>query len=115
MAEYDWLESEEFKRRVRQRVAERARSEGLEIESSAPFLLTVYLENFLEENKRGELLKEASQRRDESDAFASVDELVKVAAANARARGSKFISTGDMQSAQTARFCMVWPFCGKGK
>jgi hypothetical protein len=115
MAEYDWLESEEFKKRVRERVAERARTEGVEFESSVPFLLTVYLDNYREENKRGELLKEASRQRGQFDAYASVDALVKEAASQARARGSRTISMGDMQRAQSAKFCMVWPFCGKGK
>jgi hypothetical protein len=115
MAEYDLLESEDFKNRVRQRVTERALNEGLDIESTVPFLLTVYLDRFREENSRGELLKAAAQRRGQVEAFASVDILVKEAATNARARGSKSISMDDMLKAQSAKFCMVWPFCGKGK
>lgn len=115
MAEYDWLESEGFKKSIGQRVIARAKAEGFNVESSVTFLLTVYLDHYREENMRSELLKEESKRREQADALESVDVLVKEAAENARDRKSKTISMADMRKAHKEKYCMVWPFCGKGK
>ena len=115
MADYDWLESEEFKKKIGQRVLARAKTEGYNVENSVTFLLTVYLDHYRDENRRFELLKEKSKRHEQADAFASVDVLMKEAAENARDRKSNTISMADMRKAYEGKFCMVWPFCGKGK
>lgn len=115
MADYDWLESEEFKISIGQRVLARAKTIGLNVESSVTFLLIVYLDHYRDENRRLELLKEESKRREQADAFTSVDVLMGEAAENARDRKSNTISMADMRKAHKEKFCMVWPFCGKGK
>ena len=115
MADFDWLESEEFKKSMGQRVIARAKAEGFEVESSVTFLLTVYLDHYRDESRRSELLKEESKRREQADALESVDVLMKEAAENARDRKSKTISMADMRKAHKEKFCMAWPFCGKGK
>lgn len=115
MADYDWLESEEFKKSIGQRVLTRAKTKGFNVESSVAFLLTVYLDHYRDENRRSELLKEESRRREQADALASVDVLMNEAAENAKDRKSNTISMADMRKAHKEKFCMVWPFCGKGK
>ena len=115
MADYDWLESEEFKKSIGQRVIARAKTEGFNVESSVTFLLTVYLDQYRDENRHSESLKEESKRREQADALESVDVLMKEAAENARDRKSKTISMADMRKAHKEKYCMVWPFCGKGK
>ena len=115
MTEYDWLETEEFKKSIGKRVIARAKIEGFNVESSVTYLLTVYLEHYRDENRRSELLKEESKRREQADALESVDFLMKEAAENARDRKSITISMADMRKAHKEKFCMVWPFCGKGK
>ncbi|MCX6339978.1 MAG: hypothetical protein NTX71_08670 [Candidatus Aureabacteria bacterium] len=112
MPEYDWLSTKEFVQLMWERVKENARNEGLDMESDVPFLLTVYLERYRKKSKQSELVKRTSERRTQSDAFASVDLLVKEAARYARARGSKAIEIEDMQQAHSSKFCMVWPLCG---
>ena len=115
MADYDWLESEGFKKSIGQRVIARAKTAGLNVESSVTYLLTVYLDHYRDDNRRYELLKEESKQREQADALESVDVLMKEAAENARDRKSKTISMVDMRKAHKEKFCMVWPFCGKGK
>ena len=115
MPDMDWLQSEEFKRVVRDRAREVARDERLDISSSAPFIFTVYLDQHADENMSAELIKEARQRRTERDALHSVDVLVKEAALIVRRARRETIEIGDIQEAMRAKFCMVWPFCGKGK
>ena len=115
MADYDWLESEEFKKSIGQRVLARAKTEGFNVESSVAFLLTVYLDHYKDENRGSEILKEGSRRREQADALSSVDVLIKEAAENAKERKSNTISMADMRKAHKEKFCMVWPFCGKGK
>ena len=115
MAKYDWLESEEFKKSIGQRVIARAKTEGFNVESSVTFLLTVYLDHYKDENMRSELLKDESMQREQADALASVDVLMREAAENARDRKSDTISMADMRKAYKAKYCMVWPFCAKGR
>ncbi len=115
MVDYDWLESEEFKKNIGQRVLARAQAEGFNVESSVIFLLTVYLDHYRDENRRSEVLKEESVRREQADALASVDVLMKEAAENAKHRKSNTVSMTDMRKAHKEKFCMVWPFCGRGR
>ena len=115
MENYDWLESEEFKKNIEQRVIARAKKEGFNVESSVTFLLTVYLDHYRDENRHSELLKEKSKQREQADALRSVNVLIKEAAENAKDRKSNTISMADMRKAHKDKFCMVWPFCGKGK
>lgn len=115
MAEYDWLDTEEFKNEVRKRVEQVAQEQGLDLDGTVPFYLTsIYLERHKLESASVELIKEASQRRSRSDALRSVDVLVKEAASISKRRGSNTIESKDMSRAYDAKFCMIWPFCGKG-
>jgi hypothetical protein len=112
MAEFGWMENEDFRAEVEARVSRIAGLSGMTHYRQA---IVTRLMSHLEEKKGIRLLEESRKashlQRTKSDALNSVQLLVETAAQYAKADNRKLVTEDDLDKAYEAKFCMVWPFC----
>jgi DNA-binding SARP family transcriptional activator len=112
MAEYDWLTSDEFRERIRQRVSQAAGQAGMQ-----QYHVSI-IENLMSKaaekrqvNESNELRKSLGSRRSIDDALASVEALAKAASEYATAEKRTLLTEADVDKAYVAGFCRWWPLC----
>lgn len=116
MAQYDWMKDSEFRTELTKIVSRVSAANGIaQYQKAIVDRLMGHVEERREMLVESELMKEASERRTESDAIESAEILIKEACGYAKSEGRTLLDVRDFERAYEAKFCMVWPFCGKGK
>ena len=116
MAEFDWMRDPAFRSEIEATVSSTAAGAGMkQFQNDVVNKLMQHLTENREVLLEQEMTKTAGLRRSKLEALASVEVLVKEASQYASAEGRTLVRAGDLDKAYAARFCMVWPFCGKGK
>lgn len=114
MANFDWMNDPAFTTEIEARVsaaAARGRMERYEL------VIVAELGKLLRENApqllQEELVKVASVQRSKEDALQSVEVLILEASKIAGLEKRATVTGDDFRKAYAAKFCTVWPFCGK--
>lgn len=116
MAEFDWLKSTEFKEDVRKRVETDAAKYGMkQYETGILEKIIQYAEKYGPSLIQEEIIKAAYARKTKEDALYSIDVLMENACMIAKKDKRDVVKQSDLEEAYTAKFCMIWPFCGKTK
>jgi hypothetical protein len=116
MAEFDWMRDPAFRSEIEASVSSAAERAGMKrFQAEVVNQLMQHLAENRELLVEQEMTKTAGLRRSKSEALACVEELVKQASRYASADGRTLVRAADLDEAYEARYCMVWPFCGKGK
>lgn len=116
MAEFDWLKSAEFKKDVQERVKTDAAKYGMkQYETGISEKIFQYAEKYGSSLIQEEIIKAASVRKTKEDALYSIDVLMENACIIAKRDNRDVVKQSDLDEAYTAKFCMIWPFCGKTK
>jgi hypothetical protein len=116
MSEYDWMTDPSFREEVKSAVAKAAGRAGMEKYHTA---IVDRLMSHLESNREllleQEMVKTAGMREKQGGCSfvsrISCQEGIGIAAGANR----RVVQTEDFDQAHRDKFCMVWPFCGKGK
>ncbi len=116
MPEYDWMTDPAFRDEVKDAVVGAARRGGMKhYQSAIVDRLMQHLQNNRQVLLEQEQIKTASLRKNKSEALESVSTLVKRASEIAANNKRTLVEATDFDQAYKEKFCMVWPFCGKGK
>jgi len=112
MAEFQWMESDDFRAEIESRVNRTAGSSGMSHYQQA---IVSQLMSHLNEKKGVRLLEESKKaahlQRTKLDALNSVQVLIETAAQYAREDRRTTVTKDDLDKAYKVKFCMVWPFC----
>lgn len=112
MANFDWMESEDFRKEIDAKVSRTAAASGME--KYQP-LIVDRLMSHLEEKRTLRIVEEsrktAFQQRTKTDALNAVQVLIDEASRIGKSVGRTTVTVEDFDKAYKAKFCMVWPFC----
>ena len=116
MPEFDWMQEPEFREEITDRLKRAAAAAGMaryqpEIVDRLMNHMTQYRQLLVEQ----EMIKTAAARKTKNDALASVEAVIKRASELASFENRTLLETRDFDRAHQERFCMIWPFCGRGK
>ncbi|BCS96648.1 hypothetical protein DSLASN_22800 [Desulfoluna limicola] len=114
MATFDWMTDPSFREEIEMVVKRVARENGMErYQNIIIEKLVGHLDNYQEVLLEQELKKSVFLQRSKQDAIRSIETLIKSASSIAKANNRTLLESSDFDSAYDAKFCMVWPFCGK--
>ena len=116
MAQYDWMSDPGFRTELVEIVKRVAGQNGMEQYQT---VIIDRLIGHVEENRQilveSELQKTAGVRKSKADATRSAEILIREACKYAKTDKRTLLEARDFDIAYEAKFCMVWPFCGKRK